>query len=168
MNPNFKAIKSHYFSLDADIMLSDKCQFGIDPYAWSSIVNLSPIEDRLWQDIRDIGLVFYPQYPVGRYFVDFGNPKAKVAIECDGKAFHQDKHADQRRQDEIEDLGWTVYRFTGKQCNELQPEHDDEYRGQAYRCLEAIGYMHGISVRKLSHDECEPYFHHAMDLRHVR
>jgi hypothetical protein len=35
-----------------------------------------------------VALVLYPQYPVGRYFVDFGNPVHKVAIECDGARWH--------------------------------------------------------------------------------
>ena len=168
MKPNFNAIKAHYELWGADILSAEKRQFGIDPYAWSSIVSLSPIEDRLWQDIRDIGMVLYPQYPVGRYFVDFGNPKSKVAIECDGKEFHKDKKADQQRQDEIEALGWVVYRFTGKQCHELQPDASDEFTGQAYRCLQAIGYMHGISPRNQSYDECASAFHSALRLRYVR
>ena len=81
---------------------------------WGSI--FSPIESAIWADIRYYGLAMWPQFPVGRYFVDFGNPVAKVAIECDGKAWHQDKQRDARRQEEIEELGWEVHRIPGWMC----------------------------------------------------
>jgi hypothetical protein len=63
-----------------------------------------------------MNMVMYPQYPVGRYFVDFANPAAKVAIECDGKRWHTDKERDAQRQGEIEALGWVVYRISGRDC----------------------------------------------------
>ena len=45
-----------------------------------------------------LGLPFYPQYPIGKYFVDFADPVKKIVIECDGKKYHQDKEKDKRRQ----------------------------------------------------------------------
>lgn len=35
---------------------------------------MTPIERWLWADIRHADAVFYPQYPVGNFFVDFANP----------------------------------------------------------------------------------------------
>lgn len=150
MTPRFAEIKTHYQESAQCILAAGKRQYGLDPYAWSGLVDMSPIEWRIWQDIRELGLVMYPQYPVAGFFVDFGNPVAKVAIECDGKEFHLDVEADRRRQSIIEAEGWTVYRFTGRQCNEMQPDPEDEFKGQTYRILEAIGDCHEITPKTVS------------------
>lgn len=142
--PNFTAIKAHYQSISEHIDASARDRFAVDPYAWEGLVCLTPIERALWNDIRDIGIVMYPQYPVGRFFTDFANPKAKVAIECDGAAFHQDKQADRARQNEIEVLGWTVYRFTGRQCKELGEDEDRPDASTRQRLL-AIAAVHRIA-----------------------
>lgn len=136
-----EAIRDHYRRHADAIRAAGKNQYGIDPYAWDSLVSMTPIEWPMWQDIRSIGMVMYPQYPVGRFFVDFGNPVAKVAIECDGAAWHQDKAADKRRQDKIESMGWTVYRFTGRQCRQIP--HDDG-KGQTIDKLREIAQWHRI------------------------
>lgn len=87
-----------------------------DPYFidWCSV--FTPIEMDAWQTIRGKGLPMYPQVPVGRFFVDFGDPVSRIAIECDGAAWHVDKDRDARRDAELDELGWTVYRVTGKEC----------------------------------------------------
>lgn len=79
-------------------------------------VSLTPIESHLWQDIRQWpGQVrMYPQYPVGRYFVDFGDPWKQVAIEADGKQWH-DAERDRIRDEAIKGKGWTIYRVSGKE-----------------------------------------------------
>jgi len=94
--------------------------------------------------------VAYPQWPVGRFFVDFANPVAKVAIECDGKAFH-DVERDAKRQGEIEAMGWAVYRFTGRECNvESVIETSDDWGRISRResptltRIREIGVRHGI------------------------
>lgn len=153
MTPRFAEIKTHYQTRAPEILAAGKRQYGLDPYAWSGLVDMSPIEWRIWQDIRELGLVMYPQYPVAGFFVDFGNPVAKVAIECDGKEFHLDVEADRRRQSIIEAEGWTVYRFTGRQCCERQPEREDKFNGQAFKCLEAIGCLHQIAPPTMSMDD---------------
>ncbi len=77
---------------------------------WGRI--FTPIEDDAWWTIRENGLRMFPQYPVGPYFVDFGDPWAKRAIECDGKAFH-DYRRDQVRDLALEELGWEVLHIPG-------------------------------------------------------
>src|SRR3990167_2781162 len=87
----------------------------ITPYAiqddWVSL--LTPIEYNVWDEMRHWGLLFYPQYPIGKYFVDFADPINKLIVEVDGKDFHQNKEKDDIRQKEIETLGWKVFRFSG-------------------------------------------------------
>jgi len=56
-----------------------------------------------------------PNYRVGRYRVDIGFPRQKVAIEVDGFAFHSGAEAfqvDRVRQNDIVLMQWQVLRFT--------------------------------------------------------
>jgi|SRR6476620_9086059 len=76
----------------------------------------SPIEFAMWCDIRRIGLPFYPQFPVLNYFLDFADPVKKIAIECDGKQWHQDIEKDKARDKRIEALGWQIFRVPGHMC----------------------------------------------------
>ena len=51
------------------------------------------------------------------YFVDFAIPENKIVIECDGTYWHKNIEKDKIRQDRIENLGWTVLRFTEEEIN---------------------------------------------------
>ena len=51
----------------------------------------SPIEQALWDMLRDKGLYLIPQYKIGNYRADFALPDYRVIIECDGKEWHKDK-----------------------------------------------------------------------------
>lgn len=144
---NWNAIKAFYKRHDAEIFSEPSNEWGIPAYSWCDVPGLAvmtPIEEWLWADIRENNAVLYPQYPVGRFFVDFANPVAKVAIECDGAAFHLDKAKDAARDAELQAMGWTIYRITGKDC---RTEFDDETReyGAGYLFIEGICQRHGIS-----------------------
>lgn len=139
------------FYADRAGLLSDPNEWGIDAYEWERLtVYMTPIEAALWHDIREQNVVLYPQFPVGPYFVDFGNPAAKVAIECDGVRWHLDKQKDAARQRAIEAMGWTVYRITGRDCFTEPEETEDEYGNPvytssiAYRFVKSIAERHGI------------------------
>lgn len=141
---DFDAIRVHYGRWRKAILAAPKNEWGIDPYAWDAAgFVLTPIEAALWHDIRSADAVFYPQYPVGRFFVDFGNPVARVAIECDGRAYHQDADRDKRRQREIEAMGWTVYRLTGSECRTDFDEAAME-NGAARKLIDRIVAAHGV------------------------
>lgn len=145
--PNdWNRVREHYRRFTPEIMAERKNEWGIDPYSWdegAGMIHMTPIESWLWADIRAHDLVLYPQYPVGRYFVDFGNPRARVAIECDGAAYHRDQQRDAARQADIEALNWTVYRFPGWMCRTDSDEETGE-PGEAGRLIKAIGITHGI------------------------
>lgn len=91
----------------------------------------TPIERDAWNSIRCKGrVVLYPQYPVGQYYVDFGNPHLKIALELDGKEWHKDKERDQARDEEIEKLGWATFRITGTEMSRTKyPEVIDLVNG---------------------------------------
>jgi hypothetical protein len=118
LTKRFEAIRRHYASLPIDMNRGDLFPNG-DPYAWDRShtgIKLTPIEWAVWQEMRAEDIVMVPQYPVGRFFVDFANPAEKVAVECDGAAWHMDEAKDMHRQVEIEAMGWTVYRISGRDC----------------------------------------------------
>lgn len=153
LNFQFEAIKRHYATFSPLILAGDSDEWAVSAYAWdtpSSGIRLSPIERNLWADIREQNMVMYPQYPVGRYFVDFANPVAKVAIECDGAAYHQDQSKDAARQREIEALGWAVYRITGAECNQDETVFEDEdgrervISSPSWRLIARIGRNHSV------------------------
>ena len=83
-----------------------------DPYLmdWQ----FTPIERMAWADIRGRGLPFYPQMPVGRRFVDFGDPHLRIAVELDGKHFHE-AATDLARDAELWKLGWRTFRIPGRE-----------------------------------------------------
>lgn len=106
-------IRLHYY-VNQDIIREayPKCNsLGI---SIKHIGELSPIEIRVYETIKFHNLPLLPQFPVKKYFLDFGDPVRKIAIEVDSKEFHTDKNKDEIRQTEIEKEGWIFYRIQGK------------------------------------------------------
>lgn len=142
----FDAARKFYALANGEIHAAGAQEWGIDPYEVDWVSVFTPIEAALWHDILAADLVMYPQYPVLSYFVDFGNPVAKVAIECDGAAFHQDKAKDAARQQAVEAAGWTVYRISGRACKTDFDEERQE-RGAARAFIDRIAERHAVSRR---------------------
>lgn len=140
---DFRAIREFYREMLLLIEASPKNDWAADPYAWSELIDMTPIEAWLWTDIRRADVILYPQFPVGRFFVDFANPRAKVAIECDGRAYHLDKAKDAARDAELQAMGWRVYRITGSDCFK---EFNEETRtlSPARKFIDDIAQRHGI------------------------
>lgn len=88
---------------------------GYDPYLVDWIRVFTPIELDAWDTIRGRALPFYPQYPLDGIILDFADPDKKIAIECDGKDWH-DKDKDRARDEKLFSKGWVVYRVTGREC----------------------------------------------------
>lgn len=125
-NERFAMLKHNYRVKAAMVDSGRESWMRGDPYEiadWPSI--FTPIESALWVDIRCAGLAMWPQFPVGRYFVDFGNPVARVALECDGASFH-DANKDAARDAELNKLGWTVLRIPGWRCKKEAPELEQD------------------------------------------
>lgn len=80
----------------------------------------SPIERRLFDALYKRGHNPRTQERVGRYRLDLAFPKRKIAIECDGHAYHstpEQKARDKRRDRYLVRNGWMVLRFTGKEIH---------------------------------------------------
>lgn len=97
------------------------------PFDWAS--SFSEAEYQAWCVIRSTGrCLLYPQYPVGKYFVDFGNPYYQIALEVDGKEFHLDKEKDIQRDKALLELGWKTFRVTGAEAfKQVQEIHEINY-----------------------------------------
>lgn len=128
MSNRYEIIRSHYEYLTPKIFeaAKERVRGWVSPLApidWN--IMFTPIERFTWQAIRYFGMApFYPQYPVAGYFLDFGNPVVKVAIECDGYEFHQDKEKDRKRDIALFENGWRVYRISGSDCvRPIMPEY---------------------------------------------
>ncbi|MEM9996594.1 MAG: endonuclease domain-containing protein [Bacteroidota bacterium] len=83
-------------------------------------VQVTTAEATLWQLLRlrrAGGLKFRRQHGIGPYIVDFYCPKARVAVEVDGRV-HDDParaESDAARQRAIESLGIQVLRFSNEE-----------------------------------------------------
>lgn len=139
-----RSLRDFYRLALPEITEAGRSEWGIDPYEVDWLRVFTPIEDALWHDIRAAGMVMYPQFPVLGFFVDFGNPVAKVAIECDGAAFHQDALKDSARQSAIEAEGWVVYRITGRDCK-TDSDRSTGAAGTAGRFIQDIAAGHRIA-----------------------
>lgn len=117
-----------------------------DPYKFGDWFRfLTPIERNVWNDIRYLGLPFYPQFPVGKYYIDFADPHKKIALEIDGRV-HDDEDVaakDNTKQQFLESLGWRVIRIAGYKTYRARRnfENDDEEIDQRYWTQSAEGIL---------------------------
>lgn len=121
----FIALTSYYGCAQREIAAAP-FEWGIDPRRlhWREL--MTPIEQAAWEALQAGGMKFYPQYPIGRFFVDFALPAAKAVVECDGAAFHRDWAADGERDRQLESRGWTVFRITGSDCMHERDDTEDD------------------------------------------
>ncbi len=71
-------------------------------------------EKILWEYLRRKqirGLRFRRNYQILNYYVDFYCPAVRLAVEVDGEIHRQRKSYDLSRDDQIQSLGITVFRF---------------------------------------------------------
>jgi len=136
----FSNIRRAYRQFQARVDAGLDSWFGEEQYEVGDWVLIySPIEQETWYHIRRAGLPLWPQLPVAGFFVDFGNPIAKVALECDGARFHNAKK-DATRDRTLVELGWTIYRVPGWQCLrdvELPTDYDYMQPDEQQQALQA-------------------------------
>ncbi len=122
----FAAIRKIYDAVD--LSKRNPYPFNID---WSQI--LTPIEFELWCELRCSQFQARPQFPVGRYFLDFAIPEFKIGLEADGKDWH-DKDADKLRDEDLWTQGWRIFRLAGHECKRLVDLDWDEVRYKVKEC----------------------------------
>lgn len=81
----------------------------------------SYIENKMKNILDSLNIQYIEQFKIihpklnNSYFIDFIIPQNRIAIECDGEAWHQDEIKDKYRQSIIEYYGWKILRFKGKE-----------------------------------------------------
>lgn len=88
----------------------------------------SPIEEIFYNRLNsilsllsDMKIKATPQVQIGKYRVDFliTGVEPPIVVECDGHEFHErtkeQANRDHRRDQDLQDLGYRVYRFTGSE-----------------------------------------------------
>lgn len=120
--------RKDYFSILKEIKENYKIwKPRSDPYSFYNWLNfLTPIEHNVWANIRYLGIPFYPQFPVGKYFIDFADPIKKIAIEVDGKEWHKDKLKDKLRDSNLNKMGWQVIRIQGRDTFKTREDYFTE------------------------------------------
>lgn len=83
---------------------------GGSAYSLSKVQNPSIPENNLFKLTKQL-YESISQYQILNYVVDIAIPSLKVAIEYDGSYWHKNKDKDQKRQTEIERLGWKFLRY---------------------------------------------------------
>src|SRR5437867_1638777 len=86
-----------------------------DPYPIVSLINFTPIEKNVWEDIRKYNIPLLPQFPSSGYFLDFADPFKRIVVEVDGKDYHLDKERDEKRDAILRKKGWNIFRITGSE-----------------------------------------------------
>ncbi|NJL15384.1 MAG: DUF559 domain-containing protein [Microscillaceae bacterium] len=98
------------------------------------LFNDSIIEDEFWEALLQNNIPAERQYHTTKnqqhWFLDFAIlcQNGKIAVECDGDEYHsdiKDVKRDKNRDNQLESLGWSVFRFTSFQIkNELKASID--------------------------------------------
>lgn len=143
LSERFKKIRANYVTKARAVKDGADAWERSDPYELADWLKVfTPIEYAAWCEIRGAGLPLWPQLPVGKFFVDFGNPEYKVALECDGKDYH-DATKDAERDRILSGMGWKVFRAPGWRCNkqmkrpgELLAEQGEEVTGEYCEAFE--------------------------------
>ena len=76
----------------------------------------SPLERDIHAALRERNIEAEPALKVGRYRLDLAvrTGDVMVDIECDGAPFHNDDERDAERDRALQEMGWTVVRFSGR------------------------------------------------------
>ncbi|RYZ53979.1 MAG: DUF559 domain-containing protein, partial [Sphingobacteriales bacterium] len=141
--------------METDPLCQD-CKFRLTKECASCLfIMQSPLERKLFVELKKEGIYFKPQYPLGydgkkayinededqstRYkkvltIVDFyiEYNQMMLCVYTDGHTYHErtedqatrDKNIDRK----LQDLGYKVFRFTGKEVNERMPKVIDDIK----------------------------------------
>lgn len=87
--------------------------------SWDKVLN--PVELRVFQDIREIGVPLYPVFPVAeKTYLHFANPFLQIGIEIAYK--NSPKILIDRKQKLLQAQGWIVYVIPSQYCYHTQDE----------------------------------------------
>lgn len=142
----WNALRRYYAEITPLINAAPATEWAVDPYEVDWLSVFTPIEFGIWQDIRALGAVLYPQYPIGKYFADFASPACSIVIECDGFHWHQDKEKDAKREQYMRERGWRIYRITGRACMDTGAYVDGETGEERHHETEGERLLRQLSL----------------------
>ena len=88
---------------------------GCEKYGLPWVQTFSHAEKFAWEKLHNHpSVMLYPEYPVGKFFLDFGNPALSIGVEIDGKNYH-DKDYDFARDLALLRQGWIIFRVPAKE-----------------------------------------------------
>ncbi len=111
----------------------------LQPIAHKLRKSMTKAEVSLWKYVlkgKKLGVIFRRQRPIGKYVVDFICLELKLIIEVDGESHNHPEiyENDLIRQKYLENLGFTVLRFTDeevlKSINSITPILEDFIKGR--------------------------------------
>ena len=108
--PDFDSIKLLYEKSYSKALQTSSQKISTDVEDWYSVMN--EVQFNVYNDIKYVGIFLYPLYPIGDYFIDFGNPFAKIGIEILYKDYGLS--AKQDRINFFEANDWKVYTIESK------------------------------------------------------
>lgn len=150
---------AEFYRLKHDRIMAAGRGWGIDKYSIPHLDSRTPIERMAFDACISEGFALYPEFPVGGFFVDLGNPRLKVGLELDGLEFHQDWVKDSKRDAELwAQHGWKMFRCTGSRCNVVykRPEGSDVKRMVEWFHNTVDGLIYAMRVVFM--DQGEPFF----------
>jgi very-short-patch-repair endonuclease len=106
-----------FFGLLAAALLAFILSPKVDPIQNERIKCESPIERCLYDALAFRGYEVTPQVPCGKYRIDLALIGPRIAIECDGMAYHSTPEAkarDRSKDKYLKENGWRVLRFSGR------------------------------------------------------
>ena len=112
-----KHMKKHSFWIDRKLskkergQISKRMKNGGAAHALSFIKKISKPQMELFILIKQIFSSAILEYQSLNRLIDIAIPEKMIAIEYDGSYWHQDKEADDKRQRELEGIGWKFLRY---------------------------------------------------------
>lgn len=115
VEPDGDSISDLALDLDA-WMLWERLQYVMQRVGTRAVLDglppMTPIEELLLEELRAAGLSPRVQYDIPPFRVDFAFEDVNLAVEADGREWH-DSDRDRSRDEKLEELGWHVMHFSG-------------------------------------------------------
>jgi DNA helicase-2/ATP-dependent DNA helicase PcrA len=115
IEPDEDQVSALGLDLDA-LMLWERLQYVMQRVGKRAVLDglppLTPIEEMLLEGLRAAGLSPRVQYDIPPFRVDFAFEDVNLAVEADGREWH-DPDKDRSRDEKLEELGWHVMHFSG-------------------------------------------------------
>lgn len=152
---DFESIKQQYFLSYDKALRSGIHQLPFNVEEWQH--TLSEVQLKVYNDIKSIGTYLYPLYPIGDYFIDFGNPFKKIGIEL----LYKEREREERLAciEYFKSFGWTVYVLESKYIEPSAEELYNRLNPDAIQTLyEDDNMFEFVKDQKEVNSECLIYY----------